>query len=300
MDKSSVFYKIRRKMQVVAAKIFSKEFLNKIYTKIICGYKPNIRDPKTFNEKIQWLKIYFFPNNQKAIDMTDKVKIHYVVKQMDINVKLPKIYFETHDAKDIPWNDLPNKFVLKCNHGCRYNMVCKNKDEIDKTKVEKQFNKWIKEDFGLFNVEPHYSSIERKIFAEEYLGENLIDYKFFCFNGQPKFLYVSENLINSSNSNRISYFDLDWNIIPVIRSDHNSFMKGDIEKPDCFERLICLSKELSKDFPFVRVDFYVINDEPVLSEMTFTPSAGMMPINPRSYDEEWGKYLDIDDLLNKK
>lgn len=296
MAGSGFIYNTRRKCQAIAAKVLRKEFLNKVYTKLICGYKPNIKNPKTFNEKIQWLKLYYFPNNPKAIAMTDKVQIHKVIEEMGIDVKLPNLLFESTSYKDIPWDNLPDKFVLKCNHGCAYNIVCVDKNSLNKKKATKKIKKWLKENFGLFNIEPHYSKIKRKVFAEEYLGEELIDYKFFCFNGEPKFLYVSKDLVHDSTA-QISYFDLNWQRLPLVRDDYKPI--DNIDKPSCFNKLIELSKQLSKDFPFVRVDFYVIHGKPYLSEMTFTPSAGMMPINPRRFDREWGDLLNISNLASK-
>ncbi len=293
MAGSGLIYNTRRKLQVLASKVFSKELLNKIYTKIVCGYKPNLKDPKTFNEKIQWLKIYYYPFNELAIRMTDKVEIHSVVKELNVDIKMPKILFEASKPEGIPWDELPNSFVLKCNHGCAYNIVCKDKMLIDRKKAELKIKRWLKEDFGLFNVEPHYSRINRKVFAEEYLGDELIDYKFFCFNGEPRFLYVSKDLAHDSIA-KMSFFDLNWQKLPLIRNDYESL--DEAKKPICFDKLVAFSKQLSSNFPFVRVDFYVINDEPILSEMTFTPSAGMMPINPLQFDNEGGDLLDITGL----
>lgn len=293
MAGSGVVYETRRKMQTIAARIFPFEMMDKIYTKIICGYVPNLDDPKTFNEKVQWLKLNYFTKDSKVADMADKVKVHSILKEKNMNDILPRLLFVCDKTEDIPWDILPDKFVIKCNHGCAYNIICTDINTFNKKDAEKKLNKWLKEDFGLFNIEPHYSMIERKIFAEEYLGDCLVDYKFFCFHGEPHFLYVSRDLAHDSIA-QISYYDMEWNKIPLIRDDYREL--EDIKKPQCFEQLIDYSRRLAHEFPFVRVDFYVINSKPVFSEMTFTPSAGMMPITPRKYDNEWGDLLDLTDF----
>lgn len=297
MAGSGFVYDTRRKLQTVAAKVFPLQMMDKIYTKIICGYFPNLKDPKTFNEKVQWLKLNYFPQDERVISMTDKYKVHSVLTEKGLQNLLPKIIFVADSAEDIPWDELPDKFVIKCNHGCAYNIICTDKKQFDVEYAKKKIQTWLKQDFGLYNIEPHYSKIQRKVFAEEYLGDMLIDYKLFCFNGEPKFLYVSKDLAHDSIA-QISYFDMDWNKIPLIRDDYAEL--SDVKKPDCFDELAKYSRILSEEFPFVRVDFYVIDGKPLFSEMTFTPSAGMMPVNPRKYDSEWGKLLYIDDLLNNK
>lgn len=290
MAGSGFVYDTRRKFQTIAAKVLPLQVMDKFYTKILCGYYPNLNNPQTFNEKVQWLKLNYFPNNERVISMTDKYTVHAVIKEMGLEELLPKILCVADSAEEIPWDTLPDKFVIKCNHGCAYNIICTDKRTFDIEKAKKKINTWLKQDFGLFNIEPHYSKIKRKVFAEEYLGDMLIDYKFFCFNGEPRFLYVSKDLAHDSIA-QMAYFDLEWNKLPLIRDDYADLT--DVGKPDCFNELINYSRILSKDFPFVRADFYVINGEPMFSEMTFTPSAGMMPITPRHFDNDWGKLLDL-------
>lgn len=294
MAGSGFKYETRRKIQVIAAKMFPYSFIDKIYTKIICGYFPNLKNPKTFNEKVQWLKLYYYTRDNRASDMADKVKVRDILKKKGLSNILPKLLFVCDKIEEIPWDSLPDKFVIKCNHGCAYNIICEDKSKFDRKSAEKKLKRWMNEDFGLFNIEPHYSLIERKIFCEEYLGEKLLDYKFFCFNGEPQFLYVSRDLTHDSIA-EMSYYDMKWKKISLVRDDYKDL--SDIEKPQCFDELVQLSRMLSSEFPFVRVDFYVINNKPIFSEMTFTPSAGMMPITPRHFDADWGELLDIKKLL---
>lgn len=297
MAGSGFIYNTRRKGQALAARILPNEVMAGLYTKILCGYYPDLKKPKTFNEKVQWLKLYYYPEDTLAVNMTDKYRVRKVLEEKGLGNLLPELLYVTEDPKDIPWEKLPDKFVIKCNHGCAYNIICENKNEINIQEASKKLKKWMKEDFGLFNIEPHYSKIERKIIVEEYLGAALIDYKLFCFNGEPKFLYVSKDLAHDSTA-QMSYFDMNWNKIPLIRDDYAEL--EDARKPECFNLIVDYARRLSEPFPFVRVDFYVINGKPVFSEMTFDPSAGMMPVNPRHYDKDWGDLLNINDLVKNK
>ena len=294
MDRNSILYKIRRKGQVLAYKIFTNDFLSKIYFKKVVGKKLDLNNPKTFNEKIQWMKLNYYSNNKEVIICTDKFKVReYLIKKgyKDILVPLIKSW---DNAREINWNKLPESFVLKCNHGCAYNIVVSDKSKENKTKVNNQLNKWLKEDFGAYNIELHYSKIKKhKIICEEFLGNNIVDYKFFCFNGEPKFMYVSNDLIHDRQA-QIGFFNLDGSKIPLKREDYRDI--SDIKLPSFYNEMKKVAKELSKPFPFVRVDFFLANNRYYFAELTFTPGAGMMPFNPDSYDLKWGEFIDISKL----
>ena len=297
MDRNNPLYKARRMAQVMAYHILPHEVLSKIYYKILIHDRLDLRNPQTLNEKLQWLKLYYFPNDETAIKCTDKYQVREYVTDKGLGEKLTHLLGVWEDANEINWNLLPDKFVLKCTHGCAYNIICKNKGSFDKFSAAKQLNKWLKEDFSAFNVELHYGKFKpRRIIAEEFLGDKLIDYKFFCFNGEPQFLYISSDLIHDRQA-KIGFFDVRGNKIPLIRDDYDDI--GNIKMPDCFNEMIESAKVLSKDFPFVRVDFFKTDTSYTFAELTFTPSAGMMPITPREYDKKWGDMLKIDDLVKR-
>ena len=175
---------------------------------------------------------------------------------------------------------------MKCTHGCAYNIICTDKTTFDFAKATKQLNNWLREDFSRFNVELHYGKVKPKIICEEFLGEAITDYKFFCFNGNPEFFYVSTDLVNDRQA-EMAFFDMDGSKIPLVREDYKDI--GEVIFPDYLNDMIEVSKKLSSDFPFVRVDFFITNDSFKFAELTFTPGAGMIPINPIEYDIEWGK-----------
>jgi len=292
MDRNSLRYKFRRKLQKIAYLILPNKFLSKIYYKIVLNEKLNIDKPQTFNEKIQWLKLNYYPKKQLVIDCTDKIKVRNYVKEKGFEKYLTNMKGYWSNAEDIDWEKLPQQFVLKCNHGCAYNILCSDKDTFDKRKSSKKLNEWLKEDFGAYNIEVHYSKIKPKaILCEEFLGEKITDYKFYCFNGVPQFFYVSYDLIHDRDA-KIGFFDLNGEKLPLIREDYEDIDKIDL--PIFLSEMIKVSRVLSADFPFVRVDFFVTKDRFYFAELTFTPGAGMMPIKPKIYDYEWGKLLNID------
>lgn len=294
MERDSVLYKIRRNIQVLAHKLLPDSTMSKIYYKIVLGRNLNLKNPQTFNEKIQWCKLFYYPNNEKVVKSADKYKVREIIKAEGYENTLTPLLGVWDDARKIEWDKLPDKFVLKCNHGCAYNIVCSDKSKFDKNKTIEQLNKWMKEDFGAFNIELHYSMIkEHKIICEEYLGESITDYKFFCFNGEPKFIYVSNDLIHDRQA-QIGFFNLDGTKMPLTRDDYTDI--PEVELPEFFVEMKDMAKELSKDFPFVRVDFFIANGRYYFAELTFTPSAGMMPFNPEKYDLEWGKMIDLNTI----
>jgi len=291
MSQKSKLYNIRRKIQVLATKVTSYEFMSKIYYYIKFGKKLNLENPTTFNEKIQWLKLNYFPYNEDVIRCTDKYKVREYIEEKGKGQYLNKLIGVWDKWENISWEKLPQKFVLKCNHGCGYNIICDDKDSISKINVGKKINKWLTEDFSLFNAEKHYTYIEPKIICEEYLGEDIIDYKFFCFHGKPEFFYIAQGFGHGINE-RMSFFNIDGSKASFTREEYNEF-ENKIKLPSNLEEMVETSKVLSSDFPFVRVDFFEIEGRIIFSEMTFTPGGGFMTISPKKYYKEWGSLIDL-------
>ena len=290
MERDSFLYKARRQCQVIAHKIVPDEAMCKLYSRILLKKKVDLKNPHTFNEKIQWLKLHDYPTNQLVIDGADKYKVRVYVKEKGLENILVPLIGHWDKPEDIDWDTLPNRFVLKCNHGCAYNILCGDKNTFDKISAIKKMHKWMKEDFGAFNIETHYSKIKPRITCEEYLGDCIIDYKFFCFNGEPKYIYVSSDLIHDRQA-QIGFFYLNGKKMPLIRDDYAPMDIGEL--PFFFEDMKEAARVLCQDFPFVRVDFFLANNTYYFAELTFTPSGGMMPFNPDKYDAEWGAMLTL-------
>lgn len=239
---------------------------------------PDLKNPKDFNEKVLWLKLHW--NESLMIRCGDKYKVRCYVKEKGIPQILNPLYGVYDDAKDIEWDKLPDKFVLKTNNASGTNIICENKQTFDKEKASVLLNEWLKKDFGYQMAETHYSKMDPKILCETFIEiENQdvpTDYKFFCFNGKPEFLSIikgksPENLAAKPIKN---YYDLDLNFLDI-QVDNGGIVEKVAQKPKTFNKMIEYAQILAKGCPFVRVDFYDGEDEPVFGEMTFTPTAGM-------------------------
>lgn len=294
MDRDSLLYKMRRKLQTILFNIVPHDTLSKLYYRIYLKESLDLNNPKKLNEKLQWYKLYYCPNNPTVIKCSDKYQVREYIEDKGYSKYLTNLIGVWDNANDIDWDALPDKFVLKCTHGCAYNILCHNKKEFDKKAATSQLNRWLKEDFSKFNVELHYGKIkERRIICEEYLGDVITDYKFFCFNGNPAFFYVSSDLIHDRQA-EIGFYQLDGQKMPLIRNDYKDF--GELTIPSFLDEMIDVAKKLSSEFPFVRVDFFITENSFKFAELTFTPAAGMMPINPKKYDVEWGELFSLPKL----
>lgn len=289
MDRDSLLYKIRRKCQVLAHKVIPNEVMSKIYYKIVLHKKLNLNNPQSFNEKIQWMKLYYCPNDPVIINCSDKYTVRTYIRSKGYGDRLVPLLGVWDRAEDIVWDELPSRFVLKCNHGCAYNIIVPDKDELDKAETVRKLNRWLKEDFGAFNIEIHYSEIKHhKIICEEFLGDDLADYKFFCFNGKPYCLYILTDRIHKP---QLGFFYLDGKKMSLSRDDYTD--NPEVTFPPFYDEMLRAAEILCEDFPFVRVDFFVTDNKWYFAELTFTPCAGMMPFNPETYDLEWGKMLKL-------
>lgn len=182
--------------------------------------------------------------------------------------------------------------MLKCNHGCGYNILCKDKNKLDIESTKRTLNKWLKEDYWKRYCELQYKYVNRKIIAEEYLGDNISTYKFYCFNGEPKIMYLSSASETGELDYYLDFFDMQWNHMDYCLKEHANYPYK-IEKPDMFDEMADVSRELSAPFPFVRVDLYCIQQTIYLSELTFLPTGGYMRLSKKSVLDEWGSWLSI-------
>ncbi len=288
--KNSLAYRLRRKCQALAYSVLTPELLSKIYFRIVVGKKLNIKNPKTFNEKLQWLKLYHWPKCEEAIICADKYKVREYLEQRGYGEFLNDLYGAWDNVDAIEWEKLPEQFVLKCNHGCGYNILCPDKSKLDIKETKKLLKRWMKEDFGKFNAEPHYSKIKPYVICEKFLGGNIIDYKYFCFDGRVEFMYVAEGF-GEGIGEKISFFDKDGNKATYKRLDYPAYDAA--KKPVNFEKMKEMSEELSSEFPFVRVDWFEVDGKIYFGELTFTPCGCMMALEPDSKDDEWGKLINI-------
>ena len=265
----------------------------KLMYKLNIGQKLDLKNPKTFNEKIQWLKL----NDRKDIytTMVDKYEAKkYVADLIGEEYIIPTLGV-WDKFEDIDFDKLPNQFVLKCTHDSGGLVICRDKSSLDIESAKKKINKCLKRNYYKLGREWPYKNVRPRIIAEKYMQEkeniSLRDYKFYCFNGKVNYLYISEGLENHSNA-KISFLSPDWNFAPFNRSDYKPFDKLP-EKPVKFDEMLKLSSNISEPYAFIRVDLYNINDNIYFSEFTFSPCSGFMPFTPVEWDEKIGNLLKI-------
>lgn len=264
------------------------------------GYGLELEHPQTFNQKLQWLKLFVYSNNQRVSDCIDKFKVRDIVKEAGCDYALTKLYGVWDRAEDINWEELPERFVLKCNHGSDYNIICKDKHHFDKTAAIKTINEWMQENYGYENAELIYDTIKHKIICEEYIetedGLPPKDYKIFCFYGEPKILFVAQDRFEGNT--KFDYYDLNWNWIDVRNGHPNAAIH--LQKPKFLEEMLNVAKILTKEFPLVRVDFYYEKGKLYFGELTFLHFAGLQRFDPEEYDYKFGALFPIDIKLLKR
>jgi len=245
-------------------------------------------NPQGFNAKINWLKCNTYYHNPIVTSCIDKYRIREYLTQQGLSEICPKLYGVYNSADEVEWGSFPGQFVIKCNHGCGYNIIVKDRKRLDINRATRQLKAWMQEDYWK-KGEFQYRFIEKKIIAEEYLGdgENLKTYKFYCFNGVPKVTYLS-----MEEDRYLDYFDMDFHKLPYRLKGHESFPKK-LDKPTTWGAMMEIAEKLSTDFPFVRVDLYDAKGRVYISEMTFIPTGGYMKIKPPEVLEEWGSWLVI-------
>lgn len=254
------------------------------------GQRLNLDNPQTFNEKLQWLKLY----NRKPeyTMMVDKYKVReYIAQTLGEEYLIPLIGV-WDDPDEINFDTLPDQFVLKCNHNSGLGMcICKDKSKLDIPKVKAELRKGLKQNYYLSWREWPYKNVQRKIVCEKYMTDDkncseLTDYKFFCFNGVPKFMYISND--NSDNATT-DFFDMEFNHLNMRMKDPNSNVIP--PKPYLFDEMKAIAEKLSKGIPFVRVDLYVINGGIYFGEFTFFHNAGFCSIHPEYLGKILGDWI---------
>lgn len=277
------------------ARMYFPIWYNKRVSYKLYGKKLDLKHPITYSEKIQWMRFYYYPYNKLIIDCTDKYTVRSYVKDKIGEKYLVPLIGTWDKAEDIDWDKLPMKFILKCNHGCGYNLICHDKDKFDKKAAIIQLNKWMREDFAKISAEPHYAKIRRRIICEENLGKDINDYKFFCFNGEPRFLFVSVHHLDTHTYEKV-FLNLDGTKA-VFQDRDDKCLLENFNLPDNITEMIEISRKLSQDFPFVRTDLYEVNGKIYFSELTFTPKKGYTCFEPDEYNRYWGDAINLEGIL---
>ncbi len=255
---------------------------------------PHLKNPQNFNEKMTNLKLSY-KDDKLVSRCADKYEVRDYVKSKGLENILNELYFVCNTPEEIDFEKLPNKFVLKCTHGSGYNIVCKNKTNIDINDTKKKLKKWLKERYGLATTELQYLKIKPKIICEKYLCDENdrlpIDYKFYCIAGKVEGVLVCTERDLETHTKKVNFFDLQWKELPYIKEKDRS--KTKVKKPENFELMVEYAKKLSKDFKFVRVDLYNDNGKIIFGELTFTPDCCCVLFHSKQGNIELGRNLNV-------
>lgn len=259
-------------MSFTALSVVSPVLASRLLYRKTTGKRLDLRNPEDFNEKLQWLKLFW--QNPLVVKCADKYEVRNYVKDCGCDEILNHLYGIYNDPFEIDWESLPNKFAIKCTHGCGFNIICDDKESLDKDETYKQLNQWLKIRYDRRALEVHYAKIKPRIICERYIeteaGLLPNDYKVYCFNGKPKLVLVCSD---RSNNLRLNFADLNWQRMNI---GTEKFSRGELPaKPDCFNAMVDYAEKLAAPFPFVRVDFYDYKGKPLFGEMTYTPAGCM-------------------------
>ena len=288
--------KDRQKLKIVLlyklSRFYSDEkFLKKLF-KLRMGKELNLDNPQTFSEKLQWLKLY----NRKPeyTMMVDKYAVkEYVASMIGGEYIIPTLGVY-NSVDEIDFNSLPNQFVLKCTHDSGGLVICKDKSKLDIKSARKKLAKSLMNNYYYQNREWPYKNTTPRIIAEQYMedesGYELKDYKFFCFDGEPKCCQV---IAGRKDVMTVDFFDKDWNHLPFHEPRIYPYSWELVSRPQSYENMWKLAQKLSANQPFLRVDFYNINGQIYFGELTFFPTSGMGGFDPEEWDYTFGNWIKL-------
>lgn len=267
-------------------------FCTKVIFRLKLGEKLDLNNPITFNQKLQWIKLY---DKEPLMPIcVDKYTVRDYVKKAGCEEILNDLIWEGYNPADIPFEQLPNKCVIKATHGQGMNIIVKDLDKLNKKSTIKQLQKWLKEKYLPCYGEWFYGQVKPRVIVEAFLGNNKgeepIDYKVFCFNGVPKFIDVHTGRFTNHKRN---FYDLNWNVIKGVGIKYPTDEDAIVPRPEELNDLLKYARLLSKPFKHVRADFYIVDHKVYFGELTFTNGAGFSPVFPREFDIQLGSYIKL-------
>jgi len=299
MEKISEYIK---KPQKIFYALAYRDFFNwipdtwylKLRYRMVFGKRLDLNNPRTFNEKLQWLKLY--DRNSRYTTLVDKYAVReYIKEKLGEEYLIPLVGGPWIDARDIDFSRLPNQFVLKCTHDSGSVVICKDKENFDCAAAVKKLNKALKHNFYYGGREWPYKNVSPRIIAEKYMvdesEEELKDFKLMCFNSKVKASLVCSDRFSDSDGLKITFYDSEWKRLPFKR--HYPSSEVDIDKPKSYEEMYDIAEKLSENLRFVRIDFYEINKKVYFGEFTFYPSSGFEEFDPPEWDERLGRWLKL-------
>ena len=299
-DKLSCISRIWIAIKMLFISLFRKRFSDEFYLKIQyqhkTGYRINLENPQTFNEKLQWLKLHY--REDKLTTMVDKYAVkEYIAEKIGEKYLIPTIGV-WENAEDIDFSKLPDRFVLKCTHDSGGLVVCNDKSQLNYTKTKKWLNRRLKRNFYEYKKEWPYKNVKARIIAEEFMEDDsvinangLTDYKFFCFNGVVD--CVMACIDRGINDTKFYFFDENWNLLKLNKRGIEAPAGFTLHKPGCIKEMFEIASVLSKGIPFARVDLYCIKEQPYFGEITFYPKSGYDANLLEETDNYLGEKIDL-------
>lgn len=278
------------KVSPLLFRLLGKEVHHKLSMYLYLGYWPQIENPRTYNEKILHRKLK--TSNPEFRKVEDKWLVREIVKQKIGDEYLPEIYYQTKNPSTIPFDELPEEYVIKPNHlADGKNIIVTDSKEVDQQAVIHRCHEWLNSRINPLLCEYWTQEIEPRILIEEYIEEPgfeaPVDYKFFCFNGEVKFIHVTLNRKDDIPTTR-NFYDRNWNQIDV---ELKFPQGGRVDKPPQFEEMVNIAEELGEGFDHIRVDLYAPTDDQIyFGEMTAAEGSGKNPFRPQEFDFKFGKY----------
>ncbi|MBQ8320985.1 MAG: glycosyl transferase [Clostridia bacterium] len=265
----------------------------KLKYRVAMKKKLNLKNPVTYNEKLQWLKLH----DRKPIytEMVDKYEAkRYVAERIGEEYIIKTLGVWDH-FDDIDFDKLPDRFVLKCTHDSGGLVIVKDKNNLDKAAAKEKIEKCLKRNFYYAGREWPYKNVKPRVLAEEYMEdsktEELRDYKFFAFNGKVKALFIASERQKENEETKFDFFDAEYNHLPVRNGHPNAEVPP--EKPENFEKMKKLAEKLSEGIPHLRVDFYEVDGKIYFGELTFSHWSGMVPFEPEEWDKTFGDWIEL-------
>lgn len=253
-------------------------------------------NPQTFNEKLQWIKLY--DHNPLYTTLVDKYSVKRYVAELCGEDHVIPLIGVWDKVEDIEWEILPNQFVIKCSHDCGGMIICKDKSKLDITDAKLRLKTAFNKNYYYQSREWPYKNVKKKVFAEAYMEDEygeLRDYKWFCMNGEPKAFFIAQGRQKETETT-FDFFDAEFNHLPFTNGHPNAPIV--LEKPKSFEKMKELASVLSKNIPQVRVDFYDVNGHIYFGEFTFFHWGGMMPFEPEEWDYTFGSWIKLPEKKN--
>lgn len=293
MSKTSFVYEMLEDLEYLRRHFINPEKFLKKKFQVRMGYPLDLENPKTYNEKLQWLKLH--DRNPDYTTMVDKFAVKkYVADKIGEQYIIPTLGVWDR-FEDIDFDKLPNQFVLKCTHDSGGIAICKDKANFDFKAAKKKINKSLRTNYYYSGFEWPYKNVSPRIIAEKYMvdesGYELKDYKFFCFNGEVKALFIATERQKEGTDVKFDFFDENFQHLPFKQGHENA--KVTPKKPMCFEEMKTVAETLSKGLKEVRVDLYEVNGKLYFGEMTFFHHGGWTPFEPESWDVTFGEWIDL-------